>query len=167
MPSPHDRNIGPGIQFGELRQLIDARFNAVHDALEDSYYGTPQFDGAGKFTGRVENGWKHGQSHPFINGPFVWDLNPITGMIERWNGTAIVVFPSAKGVFNTLHGLIWHLHHLALIAENSRRPFIDRYSAEKIDPFVNEFGVPTNRRVSDDASAAITDLQASGYELVI
>jgi hypothetical protein len=44
----HVRNL-ERVQFAELRAQIDPLFNALHDSLEDAYYGA----------------WKHGRSQPW------------------------------------------------------------------------------------------------------
>jgi hypothetical protein len=44
----HERNLA-GVQHQEVREIVDARFNALHDELEACYYGA----------------WRQGKSKPF------------------------------------------------------------------------------------------------------
>lgn len=104
-----------GVEFAELRKVVDQKFADLHDSLEEAYYG--QRDSSGRFT--PGTGWKDGVSVP-------------------WNGFDKGNTPAAsKEIFDRLHGQLFHEHHLALIDENTKQG--ERYSADKIDP-VDEQG---------------------------
>lgn len=153
MPSTHDRKFD-GIQFETIRKRIDARFNAVHDALEDAYYGTPQFDGSGKFTERLQDGWKHGVGNAFKNGTKTYDKAATPAL--------------SKTQFDKLHGLIWDMYQIERVADNAKLPPPQRKSVDKLDPFKNDAqGVPTIKRYSDLAQDRIDALKLENLELVI
>ena len=80
-------------QLDGARKLIDPVIRLVVDELDDCYYGTPNA------TGRDQDGWKHGVSHPFL----IWDFVP---------------GEDNKLKFDLLSGLIHHYHFLAQHAFN-------------------------------------------------
>jgi hypothetical protein len=65
-----------------------------------------------------------------------------------------------KPSFDRLHGLIFHELHLALIAEDDRRPTAKKADREKLDPEIEP-----GRRQSDVARETIARARADGHRV--
>jgi hypothetical protein len=103
------RNVG-GVAFESLRRTIDAKFNDLHDSLEEAYYGRRAENG--RFV--RSTGWRDGASSP-------------------WHGVDVRATPAeSKVLFDRLHGALWWRYDGALAAENARQG--SPYPLEKLDP---------------------------------
>jgi hypothetical protein len=103
------RNFGD-VAFESLRRAVDAKFNDLHDSLEEAYYGR-----------RAENG-------RFVRGTGWRD-----GVSSPWHGVDVQATPGeSKALFDRLHGALWWRYDGALAAENARQG--GPYPLEKLDP---------------------------------
>jgi hypothetical protein len=122
------------IQFEKVRQIVDPKFLAVAKDLEDSYYGTFV-----QGVGRLEDGWRNGVSHPFVNGGNVYDWNPLAKQVEK-NGVVI----------------------LSTSAENAKLSVPEKYDDDDIDPMDNVL-----QRTSEVELERITAIGLLGYSLTV
>jgi hypothetical protein len=99
-----------GVQFVELRKVIDQKFADLHDSLEEAYYGTRGADG--KFI--RDTGWRHGVSKPW-NG------------FDKGNNAV-----ASKALFDQLHAAIWWKYQIAIGEENTRQGV--PYEISTLDP---------------------------------
>ncbi len=148
----HVRNYR-NVVFEGLRTQVEPRFTALHDKLENAYYGTPQLDSRGELTARAQDGWKHGVSHPITIGSKTFDVqaNP----------------RESKLLFDKLHGLIFHKLQLAMIAQNEANPEkipLDRLDPPELDRVTLQ---PTGRRDSDISRDVIATLASEGLDITI
>jgi hypothetical protein len=126
MFKPETRNLD-NIQFANLRQTVDAKFNTAHDELSIAYYDF----------------WKHGQSKP-------------------WKGYDVQATPEeSKALFDKLHGLIFHLHELALEAEHVAQG----RSNEKYEAFSTR--EKDGKRRSQTVRERVAEYKANGIELAL
>lgn len=96
-----------GLADGGLEENLDIKFRSIIDRLEDSYYGT------GEPGSRALDGWKHGESNPFI---FLGKSFDVQATPEL-----------SKALFDGLHGVLWalHLYTFHWIAQKVMVPAID------------------------------------------
>lgn len=137
-----ERNL-QNIQHARVRQLVDSQFNALHDLLEDAYYGDAIVVN-GVFQGRKSNGWKHGVSHPVTLGNTTFNRQSTP--------------QQSKDLFDKLHGFLFAKHHLALLAANSALPVDQQYSLDDLDPMDDPELVATPKRQSVREQDLITRL---------
>lgn len=154
-----DRNFSR-VPLERLREIVDPRFNAAHDALSDAYYGTLQFDGQGIYIGRAADGWKHDVSHPVTLGgqDFDKDSDPTL----------------SKALFDRVHGHIFDLLRKERLITNNNLPAQDRYPLDEIDePILTDpegedaRGQPTGVREHAAVNMRIAAAQAGGLYLTI
>ena len=79
---------------GGLPDSLDEHFAQMAEDLEIAYYGS------GPPGARNEDGWKHGVSSPYMLFAKNYDVQPTVA--------------ESKVLFDRLHGVIFHLHFLAL-----------------------------------------------------
>ncbi len=125
-----------GIQFEALRQRIDGAFNALHDALEEAYYGERGADGRWV----PGTGWRNGQSKP-------------------WMGFDKTATPAAsKALFDRLHSSLWTAYGLVFHEENLKQP--QPYARERYDTVRDDAGVVIGSRV-ETARASLRALRTA------
>lgn len=105
-----------GIMFEELRKKVDTPFVDLHDELSKCYYDF----------------WKKGKSHPFVNGDNIYDVQATP--------------EESKALFDKLHGLIGHLHAVAMNAEYEKTGDVDE-KFERMNP--KEKVAESNKFVKD------------------
>lgn len=116
-----------GVQNEKLRTLrirgeqFDDIFNAIHDTLEEAYYGDR--DETGRFV--MWTGWKHGVSKPFTIEGAVFDVQSSR--------------ETSKALFDRLHGLLWDRYQTAMHKTNMALPLGQQtpredYDVEEWDP---------------------------------
>ncbi len=123
------------VQHEDLRRKIDARFNTLHDSLEEAYYGERGPDD--RFV--QDTGWRHGVSKP-------------------WQGFDKGATPKAsKALFDELHGLLWRVYELAFHEENVKQA--TPYPRAKYDR-PTEARDGTKGTTLGDARKSLRDLRA-------
>ena len=130
----HERN-RDGIQFAELRALIDPKVEGLHDGLEEAYYGDRD-----PVTGALDRttGWLAGVSKP-------------------WHGFDKQATPAlSKSLFERLHGALFDVHYLFFHDENQNRQ--TPYSRGDYDDYDDD-GVPGSRVA--DSRAALRDFRTN------
>lgn len=150
--SVHQRNYDR-VQFASLREAVEPSYTAAMDQVEEAYYGTPQFDGTGRFMGRLTDGWRHGVSHPVTVGGQTFDqAATIAGSKQR---------------FDTLHSVIGALMHLALVEANRQRPTDTREDVEALDGRDSDpiTGEPLLTRESDRDTLLVNQRKLEGIDL--
>lgn len=96
----HNRNYN-GVSYADLRLKIDPIFTDIMDDLEDCYYGSY----TSETTPRAQDGWKHGQSRPWL------------GIID------VQATPElSKKQYEIFHGVMNHLYTILFDKVNQEEP---------------------------------------------
>ena len=147
----HNRNFG-GIKHQALREKVDPIAYMLADELEDCYYGSY----VDEDTPRLQDGWKQGNSKPFLT---VFDVQPS--------------LPESLALFQALHGLIWHLYTLLFDEVNQQEPVPipeSEYALETDIDSVQHDKRTTARnmiiQIRDDYGLTNQDLQSLRQELI-
>lgn len=142
-----------GIQFAALRDGLDQKFEAVHDALETAYYQS----------------WRQGLSHPVTIAGRTYDV--LAGVPTIVLGQAppqTKTFPGigAKEFFDRLHGLLWQHYTVRFHQLNLNQPPASRISTARYDDIVDDVGNVVGSKAAQ-AQAQIAAITLEGIELEI
>lgn len=153
---PRIRNFA-GVQFEDVRRVVDPAYNTLHDQLEDCYYGDvvvehPELQGTPTHRKgrRYANGWVSGVSKPFVTGARTYDVQATPRL--------------SKELFDKLHAYIWLMRQADMVAVNIRLG--TPYDMDQLDePERDEQEQPTGTRTSDRMAAQQAALDAEGITI--
>lgn len=118
-----------GADARSIRDKIDRIFVDEIRRLEDCFYGTAQeWDAEGLASVRATDGWRDGVSCPYVIGGRTFDV--------RADAAA------SRALFDRIHGALWQLHELCLIAQAeadtdpdaARLRYRERWDPDPADP---------------------------------
>lgn len=136
----HNRNYN-GVRWSELRLKIDPIFTDIMDDLEDCYYGSY----TSETTPRLQDGWKHGQSKPWL------------GIVDVQTTPEL-----SKQQFDLFHGVMNHLYTILFDKVNQEEPL--PIPTTEYDEEIDRDNV-THSKLTTARSWIQTTLQDAGNDL--